>query len=88
MSKKIIITEIDHRTFNVVIFDEIETSHTVIFDDVMINKYNSINLSKLEIVKKSIEFLLNKEPNTSILSTFDLSIICKYFPEYDHLFDG
>jgi hypothetical protein len=36
-----------------------------------------------ELVKKSFEFLLEREPKESILSRFDLSVIARYFPEYE-----
>jgi hypothetical protein len=35
-------------------------------------------------VVKSFEFLLEREPNTSILRSFDLSVISQYFPEYEN----
>jgi len=35
-----------------------------------------------DLVKRSFEFLLAREPNTSILREFDLSTIERYFPEY------
>ncbi|MEZ5397399.1 MAG: hypothetical protein R2724_32110 [Bryobacterales bacterium] len=35
------------------------------------------------LVERSFEFLLEREPNTSILSQFDLSVIQRYFPEYE-----
>ena len=35
-----------------------------------------------ELVEESLEFLLAREPNTSILSEFDLAVISRYFPEY------
>jgi len=35
-----------------------------------------------ELVRSSFEFLLAREPNTSILGEFDLSTIERYFPEY------
>lgn len=34
------------------------------------------------LVRDSFEFLLEREPNTSILATFALSEIARYFPEY------
>jgi len=34
------------------------------------------------LVKRSFEFLLAREANTSILREFDLSAIERYFPEY------
>jgi len=36
-----------------------------------------------ELLAKSFEFLLEREPNTSILSSFDLPVIGRYFPEYE-----
>jgi len=36
-----------------------------------------------ELLKASFEFLLEREPNTSILSSFDLPVIERYFPEYE-----
>jgi len=35
-----------------------------------------------DLVKRSFEFLLAREANTSILREFDLSTIERYFPEY------
>jgi hypothetical protein len=35
-----------------------------------------------ELVEKSFEFLLEREPKESILSRFDLSVIAKYFRDY------
>ena len=37
----------------------------------------------MQLVKNSFEFLLAREPNTSILREFDLSIISAYFPDYE-----
>ena len=39
-----------------------------------------------DLVRRSFEFLLEREPATSILRTFDLSVIERYFPEFDHHF--
>jgi hypothetical protein len=36
-----------------------------------------------ELIRKSFEFLLELEPKESILSRFDLSVISRYFPEYE-----
>jgi hypothetical protein len=38
------------------------------------------------LVRRSFEFLLEREPPESILRTFDLAVIPQYFPEYDHRF--
>lgn len=34
------------------------------------------------LIEESFRFLLDREPNTSILSRFDLPVIGHYFPEY------
>ena len=39
-----------------------------------------------ELVRRSFEFLLEREPPTSILRRFDLAVIQRYFPEYDEEF--
>ena len=39
-----------------------------------------------DLVKRSFDFLLEREPATSILRTFDLAVIRSYFPEYDRRF--
>jgi hypothetical protein len=36
-----------------------------------------------ELVTRSFDFLLRREPASSILRTFDLAVIERYFPEYD-----
>ena len=35
------------------------------------------------LVDRSVRFLLEREPNTSILRSFDLMEIARYFPEYE-----
>jgi len=35
-----------------------------------------------DLVRRSFDFLLEREPPSSILRTFDLSVIQRYFPEY------
>ena len=40
------------------------------------------------LVSKSFDFLLEREPPNAILATFDLSMIQRYFPEYDGAFRG
>jgi hypothetical protein len=38
------------------------------------------------LVAKSFDFLLEREPPSAILSTFDLSVIQRYFADYDRTF--
>ena len=36
-----------------------------------------------DLVRRSFDFLLEREPASSILRRFDLSVIGSYFPDYD-----
>ena len=36
-----------------------------------------------DLVRRSFEFLLEREPKGSILARFDLPLIGRYFPEYE-----
>jgi len=35
------------------------------------------------VLEESFRFLLEREPNTSILASFALPVIARYFPEYE-----
>jgi len=39
-----------------------------------------------DLVSRSFEFLLEREQPSSILATFELPVIQRYFPEYDRIF--
>ncbi len=39
--------------------------------------------SREELVRLSFEFLLEREPKESILREFDITVIARYFPEYE-----
>jgi hypothetical protein len=39
-----------------------------------------------ELVRLSLHFLLEREPAGAILKRFELSVIPRYFPEYDRMF--
>jgi hypothetical protein len=36
-----------------------------------------------DLLHESFRFLLEREPNTSILPSFDLNLISNYFPEFE-----
>ncbi|MFL5681505.1 MAG: hypothetical protein ACJ77B_12990 [Chloroflexota bacterium] len=41
-----------------------------------------------DLVRRSFEFLLAREPRESILRSFDLPVIGRYFPEYEREIRG
>ena len=79
----IFIKELLDNKFEITVNKRIITKHIVI----LTNEYHDIltkkKISKKKLLEYSFEFLMKKEPNTSILSFFNLNIISKYFPEYE-----
>ena len=41
-----------------------------------------------ELVRRSFAFLLEREPPSSILGSFDLPVIGRYFPEFERVIKG
>jgi hypothetical protein len=72
----------DDRTF-VVTVDEgrSSTTHTVTVWPSDLERY-APGAEPEALIKASFEFLLEREPKESILRTFELPVIERYFPEY------
>jgi hypothetical protein len=77
------VEKIDERTFKVTIASRTTSTHTVSVDPAYHEKLTGGRVSAEKLVEKSFEFLLKRESNTSILRTFDLPVIGRYFPEYE-----
>jgi len=77
------VEKIDERTFKVTVAGRTTTSHTVTVDPAYHEKLTGGRVSAMKLVEVSFEFLLKRESNTSILRTFDLPVIGRYFPEYE-----
>jgi hypothetical protein len=61
----------------------VSTSHRVTVPDWMADDKQLGGVDPEVIVHESMEFLLEREPPTSILSEFSLDVIPRYFPDYD-----
>lgn len=59
------------------------TQHTVTLTPEYWQKLTNGRVSAETLIQKSFEFLLERESNTSILGSFDLPVIQRYFPEYE-----
>ena len=59
-----------------------QTVHTVTVKETFSSGLVGPQVVPAELVRKSFEFLLAREPKESILRSFDLSVISRYFPEY------
>lgn len=82
------VRRIDDNTFKVVVKGDTTTTHTVTLSPDYYGKLTGNRVSADELVRKSFEFLLEREGNTSILRTFDLPVIGHYFPEYERTIQG
>ena len=69
---ELLINELSDKKFEVIINADQETIHKVFISNQTYLDLTSKKISKKELVKFSFEFLLGREPNTAILSSFDL----------------
>ena len=76
------ITELSKNKFEIIVKADQLTKHIVSVTDQMLLNLTNNKISKEELLNFSFNFLLQREPNTSILSKFDIIVISKYFPEY------
>jgi len=59
------------------------TVHTVTVEDAYARSLGGDGVDGAILVRRSFEFLLECEPKESILQTFALPLIGRYFPEYE-----
>ena len=78
----ILIKELSDEEFQVTVNAKNLTNHNVTLTDDTHQNLTNGKVSKKELIEFSFKFLLEREPNTSILSSFELSVISSYFPKY------
>jgi len=81
------ITRTDAREFDVEV-GEAQTSHHVTVPQGLIDELQLPEDDLEAVVLESIEFLLEREPVSSILPEFSLAVIPNYFPEYKEELPG
>lgn len=69
--------------FRITVSDIVATQHEVTVTDRAYYHLTGGRTTKEELLEFSFKFLLNREPNTSILNKFDITLISLYFPEYE-----
>ena len=79
---ELLITELSKDKFEITVNADRITKHVVSVTDQMLLNLTNNKISKEELLNFSFNFLLEREPNTSILSKFDIIVISKYLPEY------
>ena len=71
--------------FQVTVTAKTRTVHMVTLKNAYHEKLTGGKVTPEKLIEKSIEFLLEHESNTSILSRFELPVIARYFPEYEKI---
>ena len=61
---------------------DVETSHRVTVPDELIEEFDLPEGDLERVVRVSFDFLLEREPASSIMSDFSLHEVARYFPEY------
>lgn len=70
----------DGHVADVTVTDRETTTHRIRVSRPERDRYGGGDVA--DLVRRSFEFMLARESNTSILREFDLSTIERYFPEY------
>ncbi len=75
------------QTFDVVVRDALsESRHRVTVSDEDSARFSALGADPRRAVEAAMAFLLDREPKESILGAFDISVIRRYFPEFDEAF--
>ena len=76
------IRKLSDDVFTVTVAETSTTTHTVTVTDQSLTDLTDKNVTKTQLLEFSFSLLLDREPNTSILSSFDINVISKYFFNY------
>ena len=83
MSQQISVRPIGHSLFRVKVEEGSSlTTHDVAVPPAFLDKVGWTKTPE-ELIRSSFKFLLAREPKESILESFELPTIARYFPDYD-----
>jgi hypothetical protein len=83
MGQRIEITPLEDSAYGVRVTEgDASTDHRVRVPEAMLDDLGLAGADLERVVRESFEFLLEREPASSILGDFDLGRIAQYFPEY------
>ena len=69
--------------YEVVVEGEVETTHRVHMSQEYYRHLCSATVTHEYVLIEAFRFLLEREPNTSVLPEFDVMDISRYFPEFE-----
>ena len=76
------IKQLSNDLYEVTVYANTTTSHKVTVTDEIHLKLTNNKRTKSQLLERSFEFLLNREPNTSILFAFEIQVISNYFEDF------
>jgi len=79
------VKQIDHDNFEVTVSSDAVTHRKVKISNEAYYRYSLGDVTKAQLVNKAFLFLLRKEPNTSLLTSFSIEEIESYFPEFKNI---
>jgi hypothetical protein len=74
---------VSNNEYEVTVQSKTLTTHLVTLSDEVHKNLTNEKVTKEELLDFSFKFLLDKEPNTSIMSSFELTVISRYFSDYE-----
>jgi hypothetical protein len=77
------VKKLNDTTYEVTVTARSATTHTVTVAPEYAQKLTGGACSVEHLIQRSFDFLLERESNSSILRSFDLPVIARYFPEYE-----
>lgn len=79
----IAIDKVDATTFKVSVETDASTQHIVTLKPDVFALLARGRASEEALIKVAFEFLLEREPNTSIMGAFELQVIGQHYPEFE-----
>ena len=83
MAPEIKITPTSEEVYQVQVFGNTDTMHSVSMTDLDYERFTGGRKPKEQLVLFAFKFLLRREENTSILREFAICKISEYFPEFE-----
>jgi hypothetical protein len=80
--RRLEIKRLDPEVFEVSVKGRPPSLHTVSLTEARYQELTGGQATPEALIEYSFTFLLDREPNTSILRHFDLGVISRYFPEF------
>jgi hypothetical protein len=68
-----------------VVDEQSASEHMVTVASADLERLDPVATEPTDLVRRSFDFLLEREPKESILRSFELPVIGRYFPEYERI---